>query len=343
MEDCIVASVFDAMAELKNGFSMQAVVIREFGDLKKLKVEEVPTPEPKTDEALVAVHAASINPSDIKNVMGVMHGATLPRIPGRDFAGIVARGPTDLIGREVWGTGGDIGFTRDGSHAQYLVLPKTAVTPKPANLSMDAAASAGLTFVTAYSALVTAAAIAKGETALIIGAAGGVGSAAVQIAKSRLARVIGVVRSEADEKIARDNGADEIINSKTTDLVQAAQSLTKNRGPEVIFDTTGAMFPQCVEAAALGARIPIITAPADGKVTFNLRNVYRKLLRILGVDTRGLDAVACAKILAGMTPNFESGQFKAAPGQPRPLSQAVQAYEEASRGGVRIVLRPDLQ
>src|SRR5271156_3656893 len=118
---------------------MRAVVIRQFGDPGQLKVEDVPTPEPRGDEVLVAVKAASINPSDVKNVAGVMHGTTLPRIPGRDFAGIVIRGPADFIGREVWGTGGDIGFTRDGSHAQYLLLPTTAVTPKPASLSMEAA------------------------------------------------------------------------------------------------------------------------------------------------------------------------------------------------------------
>src|SRR5471032_3054782 len=113
---------------------MRAIVIHQFGDPKQLKVEEVPTPEPHGEEVLVAVKAASINPSDVKNVAGTMHGTTLPRIPGRDFAGTVVKGVADLIGREVWGTGGDIGFMRDGSHAQYIRLPKTAVALKPAAL-----------------------------------------------------------------------------------------------------------------------------------------------------------------------------------------------------------------
>src|SRR5580658_7675793 len=128
---------------------MRAILVRQFGDPKLLKIEDVPTPHPGDGEALVEVKAAGLNPSDVKNIQGVMHGTTLPRIPGRDFAGIVVRGPAETIGREVWGTGGDIGFTKDGSHAQYILLPLAALTPKPANLSMDAAGSAGLTFVTA--------------------------------------------------------------------------------------------------------------------------------------------------------------------------------------------------
>jgi NADPH2:quinone reductase len=321
---------------------VRVIVIHQFGDPKLLKVEEVPTPEPHSDEVLVAVKAASINPSDVKNVAGAMHGTTLPRVPGRDFAGTVVKGASELIGREVWGTGGDIGFTRDGSHAEYILLPKTAVTPKPATLSMEAAGTAALVFVTAWSAMVTAAGISSGETAVIIGAAGGVGSAAVQVAKARGARVVGAVRSDDDFPAARQNGADEVLNSRLTDFVGATRSITQDRGADVVFDTSGMMFAEGVEMAGMGARIPVISAPADGKATFNLRNIYRKEVRVLGVDTRRLDAIACARLLAEMAPDFESGQFRAAPGRSLPLSAAVEAYEQAAHGGGRIVLRPDL-
>jgi NADPH:quinone reductase-like Zn-dependent oxidoreductase len=321
---------------------MRAIVIHRFGDPKQLKVEQVPTPEPRDGEVLVAVKAASINPSDVKNVAGAMHGTTLPRIPGRDFAGVVVKGDANLVGREVWGTGGDLGFTRDGSHAEYLLLPQTAITPKPTTLAMEAAGTAGLVFVTAWSAMVTAAGVSAGETAVIIGAAGGVGSAAVQIAKASGARVVGVVRSDDDFPAARQNGADEVINARSANIVDAVRSTTKDRRADVVFDTSGLMFAESVEVAGMDAQIPVITAPADGKVTFNLRSVYRKGLRVLGVDTRPLDAVACAKLLAQMTPKFESGQFKARAGKPMPLAAAAEAYEQAARGGGRIVLRPDL-
>jgi NADPH:quinone reductase len=319
---------------------MLAVVIHQFGNPAQLKIEEVPTPEPRENEILVAIKAASINPSDVKNVAGTMHGTTLPRIPGRDFAGIVTRGPRDLIGKEVWGTGGDIGFTRDGSHAQFILLPSAAATPKPASLSMEAAGSAGLTFVTAWSAMITAAEISSGETAVIIGAAGAVGSAAVQIAKSRAARVIAVVRSDNDFPAARQSGAADVINSKSVNILEAIQSITNNHGANVVFDTSGLMFPEAVEIACMNGRIPIISAPPDGKSTFNLRTIYRKTQRIIGVDTRGMDAITCAKLLQQMIPDFAAGRFTAKPAQTYPLRAAAEAYEKAFHGE-RIILQPD--
>jgi NADPH:quinone reductase len=323
------------------GIFMRAIVIHKFGDLRQLHLQETPTPEPHGDEVLLAVKAASINPSDVKNVAGAMHGTTLPRIPGRDFAGFIVKGAGE-IGRKVWGTGGDIGFTRDGSHAEYLLLPASAITPMPAALSMEAAGTAGLTFVTAWMALVAAAEVSSGQTVLIIGAAGGVGSAAVQIAKARGARVIGVVRSDDDFLAVRQDGADEVINSQSVNIVDALSASTNNRGANVVFDTSGRMLAETVEAAGMGGRIPVITSPADGKSSFNLRSFYRKELRLQGIDTRRLDAVACAKLLVQMAPSFESGSFKVKPARPFPLSAAVEAYEQAAHGGGRIMLRPDL-
>jgi NADPH:quinone reductase len=321
---------------------MRAIVIHQFGDPKQLKVEEVPTPESRGDEVLVAVKAASINPSDVKNVAGAMHGTTLPRIPGRDFAGIVVRGAADLIGREVWGTGGDISRTRDGSHAEYILLPRAAVTPKPAALSMEAAGMAGLSFVTAWTAMVTVAGVSSGETVVVMGATGGTGSAAVQVAKARGARVIGTVRYDDDLASVRQNGADEVVNTRSANVADAVRSITKGRGAEVVFDGSGMMFAEAVEAAGLDARIPVIAAPPDGKVTFNLRSLYRKGLHVQGIDTLRLDAVACAKLLAQMAPNFETGQFKVEAGGPLPLGAAGDAYELAARGvSGRIVLVPD--
>jgi NADPH:quinone reductase-like Zn-dependent oxidoreductase len=88
----------------------------------------------------------------------------------------------------------------------------------------------------------------------------------------------------------------------------------------------------CVEATAMGGRISVITAPADGAATFNLRSIYRKELRIAGVHTRRLDVVACARLLAQMRSGFESGQFKVSLGRPFPLAEAGQAHEQAAAG-----------
>ena len=120
---------------------MRAIRFEVFGDPSVLKLVEIAAPAPDESTALVRVMAASINPSDVKNVAGAMKQTTLPRIPGRDFAGVVEAGPAEWIGAEVWGTGGDVGFTRDGTHAQMIVVPAASLRRKPGRLSFDEAAS----------------------------------------------------------------------------------------------------------------------------------------------------------------------------------------------------------
>src|SRR5258707_10285602 len=101
---------------------MKALRFEKTGDLAHLSLVEAPLPDPGAGEVLVRVKAAGLNKSDVSNVMGGHSYTTLPRTPGRDFAGIVERGPQELVGRAVWGTGSEIGFKRDGSHAEYLLL-----------------------------------------------------------------------------------------------------------------------------------------------------------------------------------------------------------------------------
>src|ERR1700689_4322078 len=145
---------------------MQALRFHEFGSFDKLRIEAIPDPQPKPGEVVVRMRAASLSPSDAKNVLGRMQGTTLPRSPGRDFAGVVVNGPTQMIGEEVWGTGGDVGFTRDGAHAELLSVPVGGVRPKPKKLSFEEAAAAGLNFVTARIGLVEIARFQSGELAL---------------------------------------------------------------------------------------------------------------------------------------------------------------------------------
>src|SRR5215217_8420009 len=124
---------------------MQAILIERFGDPSELlRPVEVPRPDPGEGEVLVEVHAAAVNRSDVLNARGSFLFTTLPRIPGRDFAGVVVEGPQELLGKEVWGTGGgDLGFIRDGSHARYLAVPANAVALKSSTLSLEEAAASG--------------------------------------------------------------------------------------------------------------------------------------------------------------------------------------------------------
>jgi len=114
---------------------MRALRFAKTGSLEFLSVANVPVPVPAGSDLLVKVEAAAVNPSDPKNVLGRMHETTLPRTPGRDFAGVVVKGPANWIGRGVFGSGGDLGFGRDGSHAEFLVVPQEAAVTMPRGLN----------------------------------------------------------------------------------------------------------------------------------------------------------------------------------------------------------------
>src|SRR5271156_6059794 len=113
---------------------MRALRFARTGSLENLSVEGRDPPVPRAGEVLVRVQAAAINPSDVKNVLGKMGPTTVPRNPGRDLAGVFGHGPAEWIGRPVFGTGVDLGFRRDGSHAEYLAVPVEAVLVRPEGL-----------------------------------------------------------------------------------------------------------------------------------------------------------------------------------------------------------------
>ena len=196
---------------------MNALQFAKTGDLAALHYIDVPKPTPAQDEVLIQVKAAGLNPSDVKNVLGRFPYTTLPRIPGRDFSGIVVEGPQALIGQEVWGTGKEPGFIRDGSHAEYLTLPAKGVALKPKALSFAQAASLGVPFTTAWDALERSLVTADTRL-LVIGANGAVGSAALALAKIRGAHVLGAVRRPEHVKALNDRGFNAIQLDTPEDL-----------------------------------------------------------------------------------------------------------------------------
>src|SRR6185369_2251322 len=155
------------------------------------RIVDIELPEPPAGHAVVQVQAAAGNPSDAKAALGMMPHAVWPRTPGRDFAGVVVAGPAEWMGVAVWGTGGDLGMTRDGTHATYLTLPVQALSRKPASVSVAAASAVGVPFITAYEGLRRAGLGGAGQNVLVLGANGKVGQAAIQLATRAGARVVG--------------------------------------------------------------------------------------------------------------------------------------------------------
>lgn len=274
---------------------MKALQFTATGSIDHLSVVDLPTPTPATDEILVRVKAAGLNPSDIKNVLGRFPYTTLPRVPGRDFAGVVEQGPAHMIGQEVWGTGKGPGFLRDGSHAEFFTLPATGVALKPKSLSFAQAAAIGVPFTTAYDA-VERTGVKQGTSFLVIGANGAVGTAALALAKIRGARVLAAVRRPEQAAALESKGYQAIVLGSTESLgAQVAEVFPG--GAEVVFDTTGFWLPASVSALANFGRIAIIAAPVDGMVNFPALALYRKGGILMGVNSLLYDTTQCAAML----------------------------------------------
>ncbi len=323
---------------------MQAVRFTRHGKPDVLTVASVADPSMAEDEALVRIEAASINPSDVKNVEGLMAQTTLPRTPGRDFAGVVEAGPAAWIGAAVWGSGGDMGFTRDGSHAERIVVPVASLRHKPAALDFDQAASVGVNFIAAWRGLVTAADLQEGETVVILAASGGVGNAGVQIARRLGARIIGV-----DRRTPRSGSA--ILQTGVSLVAEAAEipaavrQATGGRGADVVLDCVGGvMFRHAVECLALRGRLVEMSVTGARDVTFNLADFYHNESRLIGIDTLKLDVTASAAVMEALSPGFEAGDYRPAPIARRfPLTEVVAAYEAVAAGTTgRVVLRPSV-
>jgi NADPH:quinone reductase-like Zn-dependent oxidoreductase len=315
---------------------MKALRFSEFGSPAVLRIEEVATPSPEEGESLIQVKAAAINPSDYKNVSGHFKNTTLPRIPGRDFAGIVVKGKR-YVGEEVWGSAPNLGVIRDGSHAEYVVVPDETLSTKPQNLSMEQASAIGVPYTTAWASVVNAANIQPGETILIVGAAGAVGQAATQIANWMQARVIGA--STSSDPIP---GVESVINTTAEDLSARVRELTAGRGVDAVFDTVGGtMFGPALRSLALGGRQVAITSVGDQRVSFNLVDFYHNRSRLIGVDSQGLTPNQIAEITDALRPGFESGALTPPLIEIVPFENAVEAYSRLASGQVKakLVLR----
>jgi NADPH:quinone reductase len=297
----------------------------EFGPPSVLRIEEIAIPEPCEGEALVQVKAAAINPSDIVNVAGRFKKTTLPRTPGRDFAGIVVKGK-HYEGEEVWGSSPTLGITRDGSHAEYVVVPAETLSLKPKPLSMAQAATIGVPYITAWASIVSAAQIQPGETILIVGAAGAVGQAAIQIANWKQARAIAAGRTSD-----RISGTVAVVDTRTEDLRERILELTQGRGVDVVFDTVGGpMFEPALRSLRPGGRQVAISSPGDPRVSFNLVEFYHNSSRLFGVDSFGLTLQQVAEIERDLQPGFEIGVLKPPPIEIVPFEKAVDAYRRVA-------------
>jgi NADPH:quinone reductase len=323
---------------------MRALQFSEFGSPGVLRIVDLPTPAGTTCDAVVRVEAASVNPSDVKNVAGAMDWTVLPRTPGRDFAGVVVSGPPEWTGASVWGTGGDVGFTRDGSHAEFIALPVEALARKPERLSFDEASTVGVNFVVAWYGAVETAQLSAGETIAVFGVSGGVGGAVAQIARALGANVIGLDRHRPEPHTPAATVIDDFIAfDPAADVAAVIKQRTGGRGADVVYDAVGGVTTASALAAlAHRGRLVVISAVGSPNVEVNLLDLYHNETRILGTDSGKLTVVDSARRLETMAPYFESGAFRPLPiAATYSLDDAATAYQAvADRTAGRVVIRP---
>ncbi|HEY8333491.1 MAG TPA: zinc-binding alcohol dehydrogenase family protein [Tardiphaga sp.] len=294
-------------------------------------------------EVLVEVKAAAVNPSDVKAATGLMPYAIFPRTPGRDFAGVVIDGPSSQIGRAVFGSSGDLGIRRDGTHATHLSVEAEALVDKPTSLSWEEAAGIGVPFVTAMEGFRRAGMPKPGETVLVMGVNGKVGQAAVQIATWQGARAIGVVR-KAEPYEGHATAQVEVIDSSAVDVANTARAMTGGKGADIVFNTVGDPYFQAAhKALALKGR-QILIAAIDRIVQFNILEFYRGQHTYVGIDTLGLSSIATSAVLKELAPGFAGGHLKPFPIRAEaifPLDDARRAFQAvAGSSRDRVILKP---
>jgi NADPH:quinone reductase-like Zn-dependent oxidoreductase len=215
---------------------MKAIVVHEYGGPDVLRLEDAPRPEPKEDQVLIRVIATGVNPVDAHVRTGKsakFFGTTLPFIPGYDIAGIVEKAGTKIsklkVGDQVYAY---VSLNEGGGYAEYAVATEVEAAPKPKSLTFESAAAVPLAALTAWQALIDAAKLSPGQTVLIHGGSGGVGSFAIQIAKERGAKVI-ATESTANQDFLKQLGADVAIDYTKAKFEDIAKDV------DVVLDTVG--------------------------------------------------------------------------------------------------------
>lgn len=327
---------------------MKAIVIREPGGPEVLSLEEVPEPRLGEGQIAIDVRATALNRADLLQRRGLYpppKGES--EILGLECAGVVAaHGPGASgppIGSRV------MALLPGGGYAERVVVPARMALPIPEGLSFEQAAAIPEAFLTAQEALFTLGRVAPNDTVLVHAAAGGVGSAAVQLAHEHGARVIATAGS--DEKLARVRalGADVAVNYKTADFAEAVRSATNGRGADVVLDFVGgAYWEKHASCLAVGGRVVVIGVLGGPMAEVNLAQLLMRRYQILGLVMRSrpvADKIAISQAFArNWLPRFATGKLAPVVDSVLPLSEARRAHERmeenANVGKIVLTLSP---
>ena len=323
--------------------TMKAVEISAPGAPEVLKPAERPVPQPQKNEVLIKVAAAGVNGPDIMQRKGLY-----PAPPGAsDLPGLEVSGEVAVVGSEVkrWKVGDKLtALTNGGGYAEYCVADAQQCLPIPKGVDIRDAGGLPETFFTVWSNVFIGAGLKAGETFLVHGGAGGIGTTAIQLAKAFGAKVVATDSPEARCAICRDLGADRVVDYKQEDFVEAVREAG---GANVILDIVGGPnIERNFKAASHDARIIQLAFALGSKVEVNLMPVMLKRLTYTGSTLRTRPPAFKARIASDLEtqvwPHIEAGRIRVVTGKTFPLAEAAQAHammESAGHTG-KILLIP---
>ncbi|MEF9907742.1 NADPH:quinone oxidoreductase family protein [Streptomyces sp. P9-A2] len=317
---------------------MRAALVKEFGPPSGLVVEEVPDLVPGPGEVVIEIGAVSVNFPDVLVVEGTYQNLPpRPFSPGKEAAGrVIAVGAgveRITVGRRV------LALVEHGGYAEQLSVPEELVMELPDEMSYEEAAAFGLVYSTAYFGLLRRGQMKSGETVLITGAGGGVGSAGVQLAKARGARVIALAQDTAKGELAREQGADVVLTSTPETLRDDLLAVTDGKGVDVVLEMLGGDFlTQIIRATAWEGRIVVVGFASGGQNPIKPGHLLVKSISVVGLqssDYRDRAPELMRSTMAEMFDLFVQGKVDAAVDRTFPLENAGDALQYVKEGKVK--------
>jgi NADPH:quinone reductase len=321
---------------------MQAIQIQSHGGLEVLRATTLPDPHPGPDEALVRIKASAVNALDGIVRMGAFPIAkTPPLILGEEAAGIVEQDvPGFKAGEEVIVYGGGLGVFRDGTWAEMVAVPTSSLRRLPDGVSFEDGAALTNVGVTAYGALRTAE-LKAGETLVVLGATGGVGSAGVQIGKAIGSRVIAVVSTPGKAERLQTLGADHVLALSDGPLAEQVQDLTEKKGADVVLDTVGGdVTGQALSSLASFGRLVHLGYSAGTSLKINSLDLISKPSTILGFNIFLVQAERSAKDIDDVLALAAKKKYRAVVDKTFPMSEVAEAtrYLDERKAVGKVVL-----
>jgi NADPH:quinone reductase len=324
---------------------MLAVQCVRWGGPAELVLAEVPTPEPAPGEVRVRVVAAGVNFPDALIIQRKYQvQPPLPFVPGTEVAGVVEAlgdgAPQKLLGRRV------VAFVGLGGFAEQVCVNAALTVPLPDSIADETAAGFTLTYATSQHALIDRAALRAGETVLVLGAGGGVGLAAVELARLAGARVIAAASSDEKLDAARAAGAEVLINYERDDLRESAKAATGGKGADVIYDPVGGRFTEpALRSIAWRGRLLVVGFAGGAIPSIPLNLLLLKSASLMGVfwgEFAKREPAANAAMLAELFGALAQGKLKPRVSQVYPLAQTPAALEAIlNRSAIgKLIVRP---